>query len=99
MKIVRIVGNAFINTVPASVGDFVKPYDMLDTRQATVVFEDGTEIGGMCNRLVDLGLASIDEVIAEVVPAPVEVVEPVVPSPIIKPVPVTAETPKTETVG
>ena len=66
MKIVKIVGNAFINTVPAVEGDYVKPYDMLDTREATVTFEDGTEFVGMCTRLVDLGLADIDAVIAEV---------------------------------
>lgn len=79
MKIVSIVGNAFINTVPAIVGDTVKAYDMLDTRQSTVVFEDGTEIGGMCTRLVDLNIAT-DEVavsVASEIPSPtVSTVEP-----------------------
>ena len=89
MKIVKIVGNAFINTVPAVEGDYVKPYDMLDTREATVTFEDGTEFVGMCTRLVDLGLADINAVIdqvtdavtsQEVFPGLAPVVEPVQPA-------------------
>lgn len=96
MKIVKIVGNAFINTVPASVGESVKPYDMLDTRQATVTFEDGTEIIGMCTRLVDLGLATVDEVIEQITDA-VTTQEPLSEtSPVIEPVSTASETPKTE---
>lgn len=91
MKIVKIEGNAFINTVPASVGDYVKPYDMLDTRQATVVLEDGTEFVGMCTRLVDLGLADIDAVIDQVTDA-VTAQEPLSESPpVIEPVQPAAE--------
>ena len=41
MKIVRIVGQVFINGVPAEVGMDVLPEDMLDARDAEVEFENG----------------------------------------------------------
>lgn len=80
MKIVKIVGNAFINTVPAKLGDDVKAYDMLDTREATVVFDDGTEIIGMCTRLVDLNLAATEPITEEVVQTPSPAISPVEPA-------------------
>ena len=89
MKIATITGSAFINTVPAALGEVLKPYDMLDVRQGAVTFEDGTEIAGMCTRLVDLGLADINSVVEqvtdavtsqEVFPGLAPVVEPVQPT-------------------
>ena len=44
----------------------IKPYDVIDTRQGKLTFTDDTSIEAMSVRLVDLGLATIEEVIAEV---------------------------------
>jgi hypothetical protein len=41
MKIVRIIGNVFVNGLPAEVGMDVLPEDLLDARDAEVEFENG----------------------------------------------------------
>jgi len=54
MKIVRIVGQVFINGVPAEVGSEVLPQDMLDVRAAEVELEDGAVFISICARYCDL---------------------------------------------
>lgn len=61
-------GFVYINgTVPA-VGQAIKPYDVIDARLGKLIAEDGTSFENISARLVDLGLATIEEVIADVKP-------------------------------
>jgi hypothetical protein len=63
MKIVRIVGQVFINSLPAEVGSEVLPEDMLDVRDAEVELEDGTLFISICSRFGDLmGLSNGSEI-------------------------------------
>lgn len=54
MKIARIVGQVFVNTVPAEVGTEVYYGDMIDARDATVELDNGKLFIGICTRLGDV---------------------------------------------
>ena len=66
MIIKSISGFVYINGVAATEKQQIKPYDVIDTRQGKITFTDDTSIEAMSVRLVDLGLATIEEVIEEV---------------------------------
>lgn len=50
MKIVRIVGQVFVNSKPVEVGSEVLLGDMLDARGAEVELDNGTVYVGFCGR-------------------------------------------------
>lgn len=85
MKIVRIVGNVFVNTVPAEVGTTVVPGDMLDARAAEAELDNGNVYTGFCGAIDGEVVAdtttptpTVSAVEQPVVEAPQEVEAPVV---------------------
>jgi hypothetical protein len=74
MKITQVIGNTFVNTVPAKVGQTVFVTDMIDARQGEVVLDNGFVFEGLCSRLVDQGFAkdgtqAVEEVVTSI-PSP-----------------------------
>lgn len=83
MKIVRIIGNVFVNTVPAEVGTDVLPGDMLDARDAEAELDSGEVYTSFCGRLageVIEDTTTPSPTVQAVEPAVAEIVE--IPAPI-----------------
>ena len=83
MKITKITGNAFVNTLLATVGQTVSVTDMIDARQAEVTLDNGFVFNGLCSRLVDQGFGEdgtqvVEEVVTSIPSPAVQEPEPTV---------------------